>query len=550
MTIQINNVLTRKKMPFAPLDDNRVRIYVCGVTVYGRCHVGHLRCYLSFDAILRYFAYKGYSVDYCRNFTDIDDKIIARAAEIEAGPDGEWKQAPAYADYDDAQWAARLAEDDTIRNRAKNDSRHLAEVVSDYFIDIFTDEDFGPFDLFPAGSEPRVSQNIPEVIALIEKIIENGYAYESGGDVYFDVSAYHEKTGQYGKLSGRDFKQMMEGARVTPGDKKRNAPDFALWKSALAGEPAWASPWGDGRPGWHIECSAMSHKELGTPFDIHGGGKDLIFPHHENEIAQSEAGLGHAFCNTWMHNGFVTVDGVKMSKSLGNFITIQEALKMAPAEVWRMVVLGTHYASPIDFSRTRRETDGVDAVRGTIDIAFDRLEYFYETLKRADEAVGEDAIAETAKVLDDERGAAIVATFEKMMDDDFNTARAMAAIGESMKYVNELCDMKAKKIKKLDGGRDSWRLTIKQAATDLRTVLGALNICKTAPAVALTELRDFSANAKGIDPEKVAQLMTARADARSEKNWARSDEIRDELAAMGVELRDGVGGSEWKVLRS
>ncbi|MBN2527064.1 MAG: cysteine--tRNA ligase [Deltaproteobacteria bacterium] len=550
MTIQINNVLTRQKSPFTPLEDNTVRIYVCGVTVYGRCHVGHLRCYLSFDAIVRYFAYKGYNVAYCRNFTDIDDKIIARAKEIEAGPEGEWRQAAAYADYDDAQWQTRLAEDDVIRNRAKADDRHLAEVVSDYFIDIFSNDDFGPFDLFPATSEPRVSQNIPEVIALIEQIIDNGYGYESCGDVYFDVAAYHEKTGQYGKLSGRDFKQMMDGARVAPGDKKRNAPDFALWKSAATGDPAWPSPWGDGRPGWHIECSAMSHKELGTPFDIHGGGKDLIFPHHENEIAQSEAGLGHAFCNTWIHNGFVTVDGVKMSKSLGNFISIQEALKMAPPEVWRMVVLGTHYASPIDFSRTRKETEGDETVRGTIDIAFDRVEYFYETLKRADEAVGADPISDDATVLADERGQAIIDTFEKMMDDDFNTARAMAVIGESMKYVNELCDMKAKQIKKLDGGKESWRRTLQKAATDLRVVLGALNLCKAKPEEALAAMRDFSAKARGIDAAKVEQLMLDRAEARKEKDWARSDEIRDALAAMGVELRDGVGGSDWKVARN
>ncbi len=551
MTIQINNVLTRGKSPFTPINDNQVRIYVCGVTVYGRCHVGHLRCYLSFDAIIRYFVYRGYAVEYCRNFTDIDDKIIARAREIEAGPTGDWRNAPAYADYDEARWQDRLAEDELIRRRASNDPRHLAEVVSDHFIDIFSNEDFGPFNLYPATSEPRVSRNIAEVIALIENIIANGFAYESKGDVYFDVATYHEKTGQYGKLSGRDFKQMMEGARVAPGDKKRNAPDFALWKSAAPGEPAWESPWGSGRPGWHIECSAMSHKELGTPFDIHGGGKDLIFPHHENEIAQSEAGLGHAFCNTWMHNGFVTVDGVKMSKSLGNFITIQEALKMAPPEVWRLVVLGTHYASPIDFSRTRKDNDSdEEVVRGTIDIAFDRLEYFYETLKRADEAAGTEPISDAAVILPDERGTSIIETFEKMMDDDFNTARAMATIGESMKYINELCDMKAKQIKKLEGGRDSWRLTLKKVAADLREVLAVLNVCKNEPTVALHELRAFSAALAGIDTDRVTQLMTDRAAARADRDWARSDELRDQLSAMGVELRDGVNGSDWKVLRN
>lgn len=550
MTIQINNVLTKQKQPFVPNTENQLKMYVCGVTVYGRCHVGHLRCYLSFDAILRYFAHKGFDITYCRNFTDIDDKIIARAKEIEAGKDGDWKNKSAYADYDEAQWKERFAEDEEILRRARKSDRHLAEVVSDYFIDIFSNEDFGPFDLFPATSEPRVSQHIDEVVSLIQKIIDNGYGYASGGDVYFDVPAYHAKTGAYGKLSGRDFTQMMEGARVTPGDKKRHAPDFALWKNAAPGEPAWKSPWGNGRPGWHIECSAMSEKELGTPFDIHGGGKDLIFPHHENEIAQSEAGLGQPFCNTWMHNGFVTVDGVKMSKSLGNFITIQEALTMAPAEVWRMLVLGTHYASPIDFSRTRTADENEETVRGTIDIAFDRLEYFYETLKRADENVGTDNFDENAKIIEDERATAIIETFEKMMDDDFNTARAMASIGESMKYINELCDMKAKKIKQLDGGRESWRCTLKKMAADLRTVLAVLNICKQSPSVALTAMRDFSAQREGIDAHKVASLMNDRAQARAEKDWARSDEIRDELLTMGVELRDGVGGSDWKVNRA
>jgi len=352
MVLKINNVLSGKKEEFKPVEEDKVNIYVCGVTVYGRCHVGHLRCYLSFDSIIRYLDYKGFDVKYVRNFTDIDDKIIARANEIEAGTDGEWTKGDAYKDYSDNLWKERFAEDKSILERAKGQGRHLAEVVSDHFIDIFKNEDFGPFDLFPTTSEPRVSENIPEVIDLIEKIIGNGFAYESQGDVYFDVAGYHEKTGAYGKLSRRDFTQLLEGARVNPGDKKRNGVDFALWKNATPSEPAWDSPWGKGRPGWHIECSAMSQKELGTPFDIHGGGKDLIFPHHENEIAQAEAGWDSKFCNTWMHNGFVTVNGVKMSKSLGNFITISEALTMAPTEVWRLLVLGSHYTSPIDFSRT------------------------------------------------------------------------------------------------------------------------------------------------------------------------------------------------------
>ena len=375
MTVQIQNVLTRRKEEFAPLEAGKVKIYVCGVTVYGRCHVGHLRCYLSFDAVLRYLAYRGYEVRYVRNFTDIDDKIINRAQEIAAGADGAWRREAAYSGYTEEQWADRFAEDAQIRARAAGQSRHLAEIVADHFIDVFRNEDFAPFDLFPAAVEPRVSERIPAVLALIQKIIERGYAYHVDGDVYFDVPAYHAATGKYGALSGRDFTQMQEGARVAPTEKKRCGVDFALWKKAAAGEPSWPSPWGDGRPGWHIECAAMGAEELGQPFDIHGGGQDLIFPHHENEIAQSEAATGVQFSRFWMHNGFVTVDGVKMSKSLGNFITIEAALRLAPPEVWRLLVLGTHYAHPIDFSRTREDAAAAscETVRGTIDIAFDRL---------------------------------------------------------------------------------------------------------------------------------------------------------------------------------
>jgi len=524
-------------------------MYVCGVTVYGRCHVGHLRCYLSFDAIVRYLHWRGFDVRYVRNFTDIDDKIIARAQEIAAGPQGEWRTGPAYATYDEAQWAERLAEDAVIAERAKGDPRHLAEVVADHFIDVFAKEDFAPFDLFPAASEPRVSMHIPEVIALIEKIMAAGFAYASAGDVYFDVPAYHSATGRYGVLSRRDFTQMMEGARVAPGEKKRSARDFALWKSAQPGEPFWESPFGPGRPGWHIECSAMSEKELGIPFDIHGGGKDLIFPHHENEIAQSEAASGKRFCNVWMHNGFVTVDGVKMSKSLGNFISISKALELAPPEVWRMLVLSSHYASPIDFSRTREGAEG-DCVRGSIDIAFDRLEYFYETLRRAQEAVGDEPVGEDTPKMDDSRLSGVVEAFTEAMDDDFNTARALAGIGEAMKALNELCDMKAKQQKALKGGREAWRRTIRDLAASLKEVCGVLHICRDDPATALCRMRDDCARAYNIDCNAVRARLEERRRAREAKDWARSDQLRDELLAMKVALRDGPSGTEWKVLRT
>jgi cysteinyl-tRNA synthetase len=551
MSIQIQNVLSRRKEELAPVEPGKIKIYVCGVTVYGRCHVGHLRCYLSFDAVLRYLSYRGYDVRYVRNFTDIDDKIINRAAEIAAGPDGAWRADAAYAGYTAEQWSERLAEDEAIRRRAAGQDRHLAEIVADHFIDVFRGEDFAPFELLPAAVEPRVSERIPGVVALIERIVARGFAYVVDGDVYFDVPAYHAKTGRYGVLSGRDFTQMQEGARVAPTDRKRCGVDFALWKRALPGEPRWPSPWGDGRPGWHIECSAMSAEELGQPFDIHGGGQDLIFPHHENEIAQSEAANGVQFCKVWMHNGFVTVDGVKMSKSLGNFITIQAALRMAPPEVWRLLVLGTHYAHPIDFSRTREgaAADSCETVRGTIDIAFDRLEYFYETLRRADEALGPGGIPPGAAPADPARAESTLAAFTAAMDDDFNTARALAGIGEALRCVNELADMKAKEVKKLPGGRGAWLASIGRIAADVRQALGALGLCRRDPRAALAEMRDFLVRCRGLDAAAIEAKLAERTAARTAKDWARSDALRDELAALGVELRDGPAGTDWRVAR-
>jgi cysteinyl-tRNA synthetase len=547
MSIQINNVLTGKKEVFQPVKEGEVQIYVCGVTVYGRCHVGHLRCYLSFDSILRYFQYRDFNLNYVRNFTDIDDKIIARAMEITAGPEGDWRENPAYVDWGSHEWDERLAEDARIRSRAVGQDRHLAEVVSDHFIEVFRNEDFGPFGLIEPRSEPRVSEHIPQVVELIEKIIERGFAYAVDGEVYFDVPAYHESTGAYGKLSGRDYTQLLDGARVRPNDKKKSGVDFALWKNAAPGEPAWDSPWGSGRPGWHIECSAMSLDKFSGTFDIHGGGKDLIFPHHENEIAQSESATGRTFCGTWIHNGFVTVGGVKMSKSLGNFLSIKDALEIAPPEVWRHLILSTHYANPIDISRTKDDREG-DGIRGTIDVAFDRLEYFYETLLRADEPVSAPEPLGTT-LLDDHRAAGTIPKFIDAMDDDFNTAKALANIGEALKYINELADMKAKKVKKLDGGRPAWLNTIQKVAADIREVCGVLGLLNRQPADALKEFRDFAVKARSLDAAKIEARLKDREEARENKDWALSDTIRDELKELGIELRDSPSGTQWKVVR-
>ncbi|MCU0664280.1 MAG: cysteine--tRNA ligase [Myxococcota bacterium] len=548
MAIELLNVLTGTKEPLRLVREGEVNVYVCGVTVYGRCHVGHLRCYLSFDIVLRYLAYRGLKVNFARNFTDIDDKIIARAREIAAGADGQWKKGEAFASYDDCQWQQRLAEDDHIRVLAAGQSRHLAEIVADHFIDAFY-EDFAPFDLLPATVEPRVSTHIAEVISLIEQIIGRGFAYEIDGDVYFDVPAYHKATGAYGKLSRRDYTQMMDGARVSPTDRKRSGVDFALWKKAAPGEPAWDSPWGKGRPGWHIECSAMSTRHLGQPFDIHGGGKDLIFPHHENEIAQSEAGSGKPYCHAWMHNGFVTVDGVKMSKSLGNFISIKDALKLAPPEVWRLLVLSNHYASPIDFSRTKAEDCSCGSVRGSIDIAFDRLAYFYETLARADEMLGSATLDETSPLLSDPRVCRTLGAFCAAMDDDFNSALALAELGDAMKLVNELVDMKPKDAKKLPGGDSARIASVRHVVGQLREAFAALNLLQRDPVQALSELRSFAAQCRNIDKSMVEKKIAQRLEARAQKDWALSDAIRDELKACGVELRDSATGTTWKVNR-
>ena len=330
MEIFINNTMTGQKEAFHPLREGSVGLYVCGPTVYDMSHIGHARVFVTFDVVARFLRSLGNDVTYVRNFTDIDDKIIRRANE-QGVPSSE---------------------------------------ISEKFIAEFQ-KDMASLGVRPADVEPKVTQHIPEIIALIEKIIANGHAYESGGDVYFAVRSFNG----YGKLSKRDLDQLEAGARVEVGDKKRDPLDFALWKAAKPGEPFWESPWGKGRPGWHIECSAMSAKYLGETFDIHAGGKDLVFPHHENEIAQSEAASGKTFANYWMHNGFVQIDNEKMSKSLGNFFTIRDVLKTYEAEALRLFLLGTHYRNPINFSDAALAEQLLYALRGPLGDAPDLLKY-------------------------------------------------------------------------------------------------------------------------------------------------------------------------------
>ncbi len=484
MDISLNNTMTGKKEIFHPITEGKVGLYVCGPTVYDMSHVGHARVYVTFDVVARFLRSLGNEVTYVRNFTDIDDKIIRRANE-QGVPSSE---------------------------------------ISEKFIAEFQ-KDMASLGVAPADVEPKVTQHIPDIIALIEKIIANGHAYESGGDVYFAVRSFNG----YGKLSKRDLDQLEAGARVEVGDKKRDPLDFALWKAAKPDEPFWESPWGKGRPGWHIECSAMSAKYLGETFDIHAGGKDLVFPHHENEIAQSEAASGKTFANYWMHNGFVQIDNEKMSKSLGNFFTIRDVLKTCEPEALRLFLLGTHYRNPINFS----DAALADAER--------RLDYLYETLAKAQARLKGGTVTE-GEILEKDAIEAIVPNFQKAMADDFNAAEALGALAGVFAIINQLAERpRGKKDKGIT------ERTLNALLCELDKVTNVLGILRENPADYLLRRRTRKAAARGISPEDVEAKIAERQEARKAKDFARADEIRNALAAQGVELMDTPEGTTWKV---
>jgi cysteinyl-tRNA synthetase len=455
-------------------------MYVCGVTVYDYCHIGHARANIVFDVIYRYLQFAGYEVNYVRNYTDVDDKIINRA------------------------------------NERGIDSTTLAEE----FIKAF-DEDMASLGLALPTCQPKATEHIEQIVEIVQRLIDKGLAYESAGDVYYAV----ENFPGYLKLSKRNMDDMRAGARIAPGEQKRNPMDFALWKAAKPGEPAWESPWGPGRPGWHIECSAMSMKYLGESFDIHGGGKDLVFPHHENEIAQSEGASGKPFVKYWLHNGFVNVNQEKMSKSLGNFFTIRDILQSYDPEVVRFFILTAHYRSPIDFSDQNLQ----DALAG--------LSRFYEALQVSAEAVADlpesDAVSE--------EGAALEAKYREAMDDDFNTAAAIGHLFEGVRTMNRLCATK-KFRKKAD--------LVAQVQDLHRTVIrlgGVLGLFDSEPVVWLDKQK-FAALAKlDITAEEIEQYIAERKQARKDKDFARSDAIRDELDAKGIVLLDSAQGTSWKI---
>ena len=482
MAIQILDTLTGSKRELVPQEPGKIRFYACGPTVYDHAHVGHARSYVVWDVVVRHLRARGFEVKYVRNFTDVDDKIIRRASERGEDP----------------------------------------IALADRFARAY-DEDMAALGNLPPDVAPRVSTHIPQIVALIEKLVVRGFAYAPGnGDVYYAVRKFPE----YGRLAKRNLDDLLAGARVEPGEAKRDPLDFALWKAAKPGEPSWDAPWGKGRPGWHIECSAMSEAHLGTPIDLHGGGKDLVFPHHTNEIAQSVAALAddlrvEAFSRHWMHHGFVEIDNEKMSKSLGNFFTIREVLAKFDAEAMRVFLLGTQYRNPINYS---------DAV---LVEAEKRLVYLYETLEKVDRLAAGVSAAEAPP-------GDLVERSRTALDDDFNTAAVLGILAEAFTEANALADRKGKKT-----AEDRARLAA--FVRDARSVGRELGILQRPPAEALGALRARAAARRGIDEAMVERRIAERAAARKNKDFARSDAIRDELLAIGVAVMDGPVGTTWKV---
>lgn len=481
--MRIYNTMTGKKEEFVPVKPGQVLMYVCGITVYDHCHIGHARSAIVFDVMRRYLKYKGFNVTYIKNFTDIDDKII---------------------------------------NRAKQEGITWDGVVQKY-----TDEYYKDMESLGVGNadvEPKATEHIQEITDIVKGLIDKGYAYEVQGDIYFEI----EKFGDYGKLSKRDIDDMMAGARVDVNEKKKNPMDFALWKSSKEGEPSWESPWGPGRPGWHIECSAMSRKHLGDTFDIHGGGADLIFPHHENEIAQSEAYTGRPFVKYWVHNGFITVDKEKMSKSLGNFFTIKEILTKFDAEVIRFFLLSTHYRSPIEFSDEQlRESE----------ISIDR---YYTTAERLSEFLMQDQPREKSgpdeKLLEDLL-LRFRDKFAEAMDDDFNTALAIGNIFELIREANKYLDARP-------SGKKANEL-INRTQDMLKETGNVLNIFGRTPEQWYKALM-FVKNI-GLSEDEIINRINERQAARDAKDWARADAIRKDLEGKGIILEDKKDGTGWKV---
>ncbi len=476
MGIRVYNTFTGKKEEFKPVVEGKVKLYVCGVTVYDHCHIGHARSAIVFDVIYRYFIARGYEVDFVKNFTDIDDKIIKKS-QIEGI---NWKDV-------------------------------AAKYISSFH------EDMDALHILRPTHEPKATDHIEDMIALVDNLINKGVAYKVNGDVYFSVESYKG----YGELSGRSLDEMMAGARVEIDEKKRNPLDFVLWKTSKEGEPRWPTPFGEGRPGWHIECSAMSAKYLGLPFDIHGGGKDLVFPHHENERAQTESATGERFANYWLHNGFVNIEKEKMSKSIGNILLIKDFIQEYHPEVLRLFFLSTHYRNPIDYNEK------------SIEDTNQALHRLYYTRERVAE------IEKSGRIEPKAYGEAeeIEKNFYEAMDDDFNTALALSYIFELSKMLNKMIDddpvLNAPFI-----------LFTNRLFLSLANTLGLL----------LDNLANFTTTEKirhlnriGISQKALDTMIAERAEARKNKDYKTGDEIRNTLAGMGILLQDSPKGTDWRI---
>ncbi|MFD1708441.1 cysteine--tRNA ligase [Siminovitchia sediminis] len=463
MTIKLYNTLTRKKETFVPLEESKVKMYVCGPTVYNYIHIGNARPAIVFDTVRRYLEYRGFDVHYVSNFTDVDDKIIRAAKELQT----------------DAM---------TVANR---------------FIDAFF-EDVQALGCKKADNHPRVTENIDVIIEFIETLIDKGYAYESGGDVYFRT----RKFDGYGKLSHQSIDDLKVGARIQPGELKQDALDFALWKAAKEGEISWDSPWGKGRPGWHIECSAMARKYLGDTIDIHAGGQDLTFPHHENEIAQSEAMTGKPFARYWMHNGYINIDNEKMSKSLGNFVLVNEIVRQVDPQVLRFFMLSVHYRNPINYSENLVSDAGA---------GLERLKTSYQNLKHRLETsadLGENGQEWLEKINE------LHQEFIDKMDDDFNTADGISVLFELAKQAN-------------------YYLMEKNTAVDvIRTFMKEFE--------ELFPVLGLELETEELLDEEIEQLIEQRNKARRERNFQLADQIRDQLKEMNIILEDTAQGTRWK----
>ncbi len=489
--MQLYNTLSRRKEPFKPLTPGKVGFYACGVTVYDDSHLGHARSCVAFEVLVRYLRRRGLQVTWVRNFTDIDDKIIRRSHELGLS----WKE---------------VAE------------RYIASFL----------EDMTALGLPPADIEPKATEHIPQILALIQRLVDRGFAYPGGGDVFFRVRRFPD----YGKLSGQKVEDMESGARIEVDPNKEDPLDFVLWKGSKPGEPAWDSPWGPGRPGWHIECSAMSMHYLGETFDLHGGGQDLVFPHHENELAQSEAATGQPFARFWLHHGLLTINQEKMSKSLGNFFTVKEVLARFPAEVVRFFLINCHYRSPLDFS---------DAALAEAETALLRL---YACLARIQEVLRPYPDLKSQPPADTcpgnltpeefQRLGSLRARFDAALDDDLNTGQALGYLFETVRLLNRLLETPS---------ADPAYLTLLRERHDELVDLGrVLNLLQADPQTMLTTLRQKAADL-AISPEEIQQLIDERTQARKNKDWARADAVRKQLLDLDILLEDTPQGTIWKV---